>query len=131
MNTIQSLNLPLTYFLWHYSLAWEDLFRLYRNFSWFLWNFFSISLLLETLIAPWHRRKEHPDKDTAGILGSFILNSILRLVGFAIRFIAILSGLAALAFFSLLFAVFVVLWPFLPIIAAGCLVSGVVWLLAL
>lgn len=130
MNSIQSLNLPLIYLLWHYALAWEDLFRLYQNLAWFLWNFFSIRILAETLVAPWHRRKERPEKDTAGILGSFILNSILRLVGFLIRTITILTGLATLALFSLFFALFLILWPFLPLVIVGSFVWGIIGLFA-
>lgn len=124
------VQLPITYLLWHYSIAWEDLFRLYRNLAWFLWNFFSIRILAETLIAPWHRRKERPEKDTAGILGSFILNSILRLVGFFIRTLTILVGLLTLILFSLLFALFLILWPFLPLVIVGSFVWGVIGLTA-
>ena len=117
--------LPISYVLWHYALSWEDLFRLYRNGSWFLWNFFSIRVLLETLLSPWHRIQEHADKDTAGVLGSFIMNTLLRLIGFFVRTATILSGLLALLLFSVLFAAFIALWPFLPILIVIFLITGV------
>lgn len=124
------VQLPITYLLWHYTSAWEDLFRLYHNFSWFLWNFFSIRILFETLFSPWHRRRERPEKEFGGLLGSLILNSILRMVGFLIRGLTILFGLAALAVFSLLYVAFLALWPFLPLLIVGLLATGAAGLLA-
>ena len=110
------LLLPFSYFLWHYTVAWADLLRLYQNASWFLFNFFSVRILFETLFSPWHRIQERPDKDTAGILGSFIINSILRVIGFLARTFTILSGLLAIGFFSAFFLAFLALWPLAPLL---------------
>jgi hypothetical protein len=119
------LQLSISYFLWHYALAWEDLFRLYRNGSWFLWNFFSIRILWETLFSPWHRIKEHADKDTAGVLGSFIMDTILRLVGFFTRICTILSGLLTLILFSAFSLICLALWPFLPLCIVAFFMLGI------
>jgi len=122
------LQLPISYLLWHYTTAWTDLLRLYKNFSWFLWNFFSIRILFETLFSPWHRIKEHAEKDTGGLLGSIILNLILRLIGFFARAATIVWGILALVLFSILFSVFFVLWAFLPILIIGSVLYGTVGL---
>lgn len=127
---MSSIRLPITYLFWHYTAAWEDVLRLYLNLSWFLWNFFSIRILLQTLFSPWHRRREHPEKEFGGLLGSLILNSILRMVGFLIRSLTILFGLITLAVFSILYAAFFALWPFLPLLIVGFLVTGAAGLLA-
>lgn len=127
---MKSFSLPFSYLLWHYTTAWTDILRLYRNFSWFLWNFFSIRILSETLFSPWHRIHERPDKDTAGMLGSFILNSLLRLIGFVARTFTILFGFLALGLFSIVFLVFLALWPFIPFFIVALLISGITGLIA-
>ncbi len=119
------LQLPISYFFWHYTTAWGDLLRLYRNFSWFLWHFFSIRILLGTLFSPWHRLHEGKSKETAGFLGSFIINFILRFIGFFARTATILLGLVTMCLFSVASLAFFALWPFLPLLALWCVVQGI------
>ena len=117
--------LPISYLLWHYVLAWGDLIRLYRNLSWFLWNFFSIRILLGTLFSPWHRMRERKSKDTAGFLGSLILNGILRFIGLGARTGTILCGLITLVVFSLCFVALLALWLVVPFLAFGFVARGI------
>lgn len=117
---------PITYLLWHYVYAWADILRLYWNFSWFLWNFFSIPLLLGTLFSPWKRLHEVKTKATAGALGSFIINTILRFVGFIARLATIVVGLAALTMLLVLAVAFIVLWPLMPFMAVFFTIMGIV-----
>lgn len=125
------LQLPLSYLLWHYSAAWADLVRLYRNLAWFLWNFFSVELLFRTLFSPWHRIREHADKDTAGLLGSLIMGLILRCIGFVMRIFTILSGLAALILLTLLFPLCIGLWLVMPAVVLGSMALGIAGLIIL
>ena len=118
------LQLPFSYLVWHYAFAWADLARLYRNLAWFLWNFFSISLLLRTLFSPWRRLREGAQKDTGGLLGSLIMNTILRFVGFFARVATILFGLASLALLSVAGVAFLVLWPLLPFVLLAFILTG-------
>lgn len=122
------LELPFSYLLWHYVYAWADLVRLYRNFSWFLWNFFSIPLLSKTLFSPWKRLQEAAQKDTAGVLGSFILNTLLRFVGFFARILTLCLGFVSLALFLFAGVVFLIIWPLLPLLAIFSTVMGIVTL---
>jgi len=117
--------LPLSYLSWHYTAAWGDLFRLHRNFSWFLLNFFSIRILLRTLFSPWHRLHEGGSSKTAGFVGSFILNLMLRCIGLAARSATILTGLVALLLLSLFSIAFLVAWLFLPLLPLVCIVNGI------
>ena len=121
---MSALKLPFAYLLWHYALAWADLTRLYRNLAWFLWNFFSISLLLRTLFSPWRRLHESAQKDAGGLLGSLIMNTILRFIGFFARVATILFGLASLLLFCAAGAAFFVLWPLLPLVPFALILSG-------
>jgi len=120
--------LSASYFLWHYTVAWGDVLRLYRNFSWFFWNFFSIGLLSETLLSPWHRLHEGSNDTTGGLLGSIILNLILRCIGFLARVCTILTGLVALFLLSFFFLVFLALWPFLPFLIVIFIIQGLIGL---
>lgn len=120
------LRLPLSYLIWHYTVAWRDLARLYRNFAWFLWNFFSIRLLAGTLFSPWKRLHEASNKSTGGFLGSFILNTLMRFIGLFARLFTILTGCASLLLLSLGFVAFLLLWLFLPALVFIFLVSGFV-----
>src|SRR3989344_5345808 len=104
------LQLPFSYLLWHYTSAWGDLLRLYRNLTWFLWNFFSIRILAGTLFSPWHRLRESSRKETAGLLGSLIINLILRGIGCVMRTVTILTGILSIVLFFLFSIVFFSLW---------------------
>ena len=120
--------LLFSYLLWHYTVAWSDLYRLYRNFSWFLWNFFSFKILLGTFFSPWHRLREGARKETAGFLGSFIINLILRCVGLVARSATILTGLASLVLLAVFFVAFVALWPLLPLLVFISIANGIIGL---
>lgn len=121
---MRTLQLPLAYLWWHYALAWVDLARLYHNLAWFLWNFFSISLLLRTLFSPWRRLHESARKEAGGLLGSLIMNTILRFIGFFARVATIVFGLASLVLLGVVGVAFLVLWPLLPFIALALMLTG-------
>lgn len=127
--TSSVFQLPFSYLLWHCTAAWEDLFRLYRNFSWFLWNFFSVRILLGTLLSPWHRLHEGKQESTGGLLGSIIINLIVRGIGFIARTVTILMGLFALVLLALFFLAFLVVWPFLPLLSFVCIANGIMGLI--
>lgn len=118
-------NLPLAYLAWHFGAAWGDLWRLYTNISWFLFNFFSIKILLATFFAPWKRLHERGRrKGEGGVAGRLILNAVTRLVGILLRALVILTGLVSLAAFSLFSFALFALWLVLPLVAVGLLLSG-------
>lgn len=126
------VQLPLAYLLWHYTAAWSDLWRFYANLSWFLLNFFSVKLLLGTFFAPWKRLRESARRrGEGGAAGRFIINVITRLVGFSLRSVTIVSGLASLVLLSALALFLFVLWLVLPLAALGFTLWGLASLLAL
>ncbi|MDO8663970.1 MAG: hypothetical protein Q7K44_00230 [Candidatus Liptonbacteria bacterium] len=114
------------YILWHYTKAWQDIFRIIGNYLWFVDNFFSINLLLKTLLSPWRRLSIRGGKGTEdSFFGAFLINTIMRGVGFLIRSITILIGAVAV-FMTIIFSfAFVIVWFFLPIIAFFLFFGGV------
>ena len=118
------LELPLSYLLWHYALAWADLWRVYTNIAWFLWNLFSIRLLISTLISPWRRLSEQKSKGSAGLLGKLIINTLTRIFGVIVRAGTIVTGLIALIVWTALYTCFMLLWIVMPLVMLVLIVVG-------
>ncbi|OJI07678.1 MAG: hypothetical protein COX02_00340 [Candidatus Vogelbacteria bacterium CG22_combo_CG10-13_8_21_14_all_37_9] len=105
------------YFIWHYGQALKSLLVLYRNFFQFSFNFFSLSLMFRTWISPWRRL----DLDYQGNIfnagqwfEAFVVNILMRLVGFLIRTIIIIVGLGVLVLLSLSLPLVLLSWLVLP-----------------
>lgn len=120
------ISLVCSYFKWHYTIGFVDLFGLIRNFLWFFYHFFSIPVLTRTLFSPWERQGERYKKgfDVEGIFETFIINFIMRVVGFVIRSIVIVAGLAVLITVFSLGVIAVVIWPLIPVGVVILFVSG-------
>jgi len=113
------------YILWHYTKAWQDIFRIIGNYLWFVGNYFSINLLMQTLFSPWRRLSVAGGKGTSDTyLGALLVNSFMRLVGFFVRLVTIIVGAIALLFTITLACAFVIAWLFLPIIAFFLFFAG-------
>ncbi len=113
------------YIVWHYTKAFRDIFRITLNYLWFIENFFSINLLMRTLISPWRRLSISGGKGKEdSFFGAFLINTLMRLVGFLIRSVTIIFGaLSLLATFALGF-IFIILWLFLPFIIFILFLAG-------
>jgi len=105
------------YILWHYTKAWQDIFRIIGNYLWFVGNFFSINLLLRTLLSPWRRLSIRGGKGTGdSFFGALLVNTLMRAVGFLIRSMTILIGAVSLFVTIFLSFVFLIVWLLLPVI---------------
>lgn len=113
-----SFRLLPEYAVWHYTKAWSDLFRIERNVIWFLDNFFSISLLFRTLLTPFRRLEERGagKSKLEDLLAKLIINTLMRLIGFCVRFATIAAGMAVILATIVFFLAFDVLWFFLPVV---------------
>lgn len=117
------------YFIWQYRLAPRWLLGLFWNTQRFLYQFFSVPLMVRTLFAHWHR--DAAAYRLAGLQSIFITfawNQISRAIGFIIRFcvLGIYLVLAAVAgIFSLLVFIIFILWP---VLLAALIVVGIVLL---
>ncbi|MEK7650321.1 MAG: hypothetical protein AAB364_00370 [Patescibacteria group bacterium] len=120
------LALPFEYLWWHYTLAWRDLVVIWGNYLWFIYHFFSISVLARTLLAPWKRLGEvYPARFNLGAtLATFFINSLMRLVGAVIRIIMLVFGGLVYLLVILLGSVTLILWLVLPLIIILALVLG-------
>lgn len=105
------------YVHWHYSRGLNEFLINALSVTKFVFNFFSIPLLLRTLFSPWERMGEKYKKgvDLTSWLETFVLNSILRFLGFFLRTIIILFGLVSLIFISVLCIFIFLIWLTMPI----------------
>jgi hypothetical protein len=119
------------YISWHYTKAISDLIVLFKNFIWFIWNLFSIKILLQTLFVPFQKLSVKSSKrfDIEGFFSDLIANILMRFVGFFIRTFFIFAGIFTLTIFIILSALFFFLWLVAPLILASMFVLGVLGLL--
>ncbi|MFZ2522265.1 MAG: hypothetical protein WAX44_00255 [Minisyncoccia bacterium] len=123
------LTIP-NYFLWHYSKALFDLVNLWRNFTIFFYDFFSIPTLLKTLFSPWHRMNDAYSGQLTfeATVGTFIVNTLMRIVGGLVRGVFVVLGLISIIVsFSVGLIVFCA-WLLLPLILLYTFLSGIKFL---
>jgi hypothetical protein len=121
------ISLLASYFCWHYTTAYKELSKHFKNFLWFFYHFFSMPVLLRTYFEPWKRMEERYPKglDIGGMASTFLINSMMRLIGALMRSVILLIGVIALAIvFCLGIACFVV-WTVLPWLALLVFISGI------
>ena len=116
--------IALIFWRWYYGEAVGEVLRGWKNFIIFATQYFSIPLLLKTLLAPWRRdiTRRPRGLDLKKFFEYLAFNVISRGTGFLIRFITIIVGIIFLVFTIFAGAVFFILWLFLPLILLGLLI---------
>lgn len=119
------------YLAWHYSRGLRDYFKVWKNILWFVWNFFSITILLKTFFAPFKRLKEkyQGGLDIENFFTALITTTIMRLVGMTMRAVVIAPGLVAflVCFFGGLAGI--IIWIVLPFILGLVFVVSLIGLI--
>lgn len=122
------ITLGLNYFQWHYTLAYVDIFHIWRNITAFLFNFFSIPILVRTFFAPWKRlqaERETKGFDLIDSLSTGFINLIMRIVGAMMRTVLIVVGLCVVVIAIIVGIIFFILWMLAPIIIVLLCVAGI------
>lgn len=114
------MTLAKKYFCWHYTLAFIDIFSIWRNIAVFVYNFFSIPVLARTFFAPWKRI--HADRKTQGLnladlAATFCINFIMRVLGAIMRTTIIIAGITTLSIVIIVGLTFFLLWALVPLVA--------------
>ena len=122
------LAISFNYLVWHYGRAILEFSHIYKNILTFLINFFSIPILLRSLLAPWRRMGEDYPKnvfksfeDVAAVL---VVNLIMRIVGLVMRVIVIVFGTLFVTVVALFYPILLVLWLLLPLILIILIMLG-------
>jgi len=119
------------YISWHYTKAISDLLGLFKNFARFIWTFFSIKLLLQTLFVPFQKLSVKRTKklDLEDFFSALVTNLLMRLIGFIIRTFFIVIGLFSMIFYVLAYSVLFIIWIVLPLVILSMFVLGLIALL--
>jgi len=120
-------NIVLQYLSWHFLEAPKNILAAWKNFLKFGLNYFSVPLLIRTLLSPWHKyywsypRGFYPGK----YLEVFISNLISRVIGAISRIFLIIFGVLAEIF--IVFAGIIILfgWLILPALLIAGLIFGI------
>lgn len=118
------------YLYWHYILAPSFLARFFWNLEAALLQFFSVPLLVKTLVAHWH-------KDAVPYKGgtireyatAFAWNIISRVIGFIIRTATLAVYAAIQAIYGALVVMFFLVFLVLPLALLGGSIAGIIMLL--
>lgn len=113
---------------WYYGQAIKDILTGWRNFIIFSLEYFSIPLLLKTIIAPWKRdiTRKPRGLDLKKLFEYITFNLISRGLGFLVRFFTICVGILFFLAVIILGAAFFILWLVLPLILGGFFILAIV-----
>jgi hypothetical protein len=98
---------------------------------WFLWNFFSIKVLLKTFFTPFERLRENYSGglDMESLAASILVTTLMRIVGMCFRAVIIALGLVSLVFFSLAGLLGIFIWLTLPFIILAVIFTSIIALI--
>lgn len=110
------LFLPL-YLRWHYTKSLKDLYENLKSWFLFIPQFFSLPVLFKTLFSPWKRLSEsyHTGFDPEAFFSTFVVNSILRVVGFFVRFLTIITAIILEVLFVIFSFGLYIFWLIFPL----------------
>ena len=116
------------YLKWHYGKALFTTFSLWRNFSVFIFNFFSIKSLATNFFTPWRRLAEsypkgfHLKED----FEIFLINTLMRIVGMIFRTFMIIIGLSCYFIFLFSLPLMLIIWIALPPMILFLIILGII-----
>lgn len=116
---------------WYYSTALRNLFKIWRDFVWFFYHFFSIGVLFRTLFSPWRRLDEGYKKglELEAWFETFIVNSLMRVVGAMMRMLFIIIGLVALILITISIVPLILAWIIFPFVLLALFIIGLRFLI--
>jgi hypothetical protein len=104
---------------WYFVERPHAIVALYGKYAKALSESFALLFMLKTLISPWKRiTDEYPSKgwNFEEIAATFFLNLTSRAIGFLIRIVTIITGIAIQIILVIGFAVYLILWIFYPVL---------------
>lgn len=118
------------YIHWHYGRALNGIIEITQNLAWFLWHFFSVGVLMQTLFSPWQRLQEQHKRglDIGNYLSSLTINIVMRCVGALVRSIFIILGLISICFTYVGGVIVFIVWLAFPLAVVFGIILGFVFM---
>jgi len=117
------------YIYWHYTQGIAELSRNLFNFLIFEFHFFSVKELFSTLFSPFQRLKENYGNhfvDFERVISTFVVNIIMRIIGFFVRSFILLIAFASILVSVILIPIIVIIWLVIPVLLL-LLMIGSIW----
>ncbi len=108
---------------WYAAIAPGDLLAIWKNYLAANLNYFSMGLLLRTLLSPWHRTTEEYRNNghLMDYVEAAVFNAVSRIVGLIIRLATISIGLIIELAILVLGPLALIAWFALPLALAAAL----------
>jgi len=115
------------YLIWHFVDTPRAFARAWRNYLYFVLNYFSVPLLLKTFFSHWHRYASSYGKgfNPRRYVETFVLNAMSRVIGMILRSVFVTLGLAAEVFVFAIGLAILLLWIILPVLLVAGFIFGV------
>jgi len=118
--------LVVAFLQWWYGPGWRDCGNRVTAKMRETYLGFSVPILLKTMFAPWKRIISAPGGGLQDKLRAMIDNLVSRLVGFMVRLLALIAACILMLLYSVGGALFLLLWPALPLIGPALIVGGLI-----
>jgi len=127
MEVAQKQNIIIQWLSWHFLEMPKSILISWKNFLKFNLNYFSLSLLLKTFLAPWRRYRVSKGRgfDPVKYLEALFSNLIFRILGAIIKSFVIVIGLIAEIFIILAGIVVFFGWLILPALLIAGFIFGI------
>ena len=107
----------ISFFTWWYGAGWMRLPREIRQRIRYITQFFSLTIILKTLFAPWKRDIAYATSPALeDRFNALIGNLVSRFIGFLIRIFFMIGGVCAIVCTAVGGTVLFVIWPILPVL---------------
>ncbi len=111
-------NIIVMWLKWHFYEMPQFLFSAWKNYIFFVSNFFSVPLLLSTFFSPWRRYAWRYPRgfDIGEYYKVFISNLFSRVIGAMMRFVLIIFGIIAQILVIVAGFIIILFWVLMPFI---------------
>ena len=118
MEKLEKNNILSAWFEWHFLEVPKFLLSVWKNYILFALNYFSLPILLRSLLSPWRRyRWNYPRGfDIAEFFSTLVSNVFSRFLGALVRIVLIITGLIFQIFVIFFGLVIFLLWILIPLI---------------
>ncbi len=112
-------------FYWWYAKSIQKIYVFCIGTIKYIYHFFSIPYLIQTLFAPWKRDISSPvNPNIQQMFQAFIDNLIARFVGFIVRIMTIFAGLFILISVFVLLVLLILIWTLFPVLIVIFFING-------
>lgn len=117
--------LMAAFFRWWYGPGWLQGWQQLGARLHSIARVFSVRQLVRTLFSPWRRVVSAPGHGFDAVIHAAIDNAVGRFIGFSVRCIVLLAASISMIVLAVIGGLLLLLWPFLPVMAIGSIVIGV------